>query len=225
MINLNKYDLNWVLRRLPKHVFTLMKEQGDKLFLAGGFIRSCIANERINDIDLFVSNKEDAKTFIQILAQGKKVHETDNAYTVPGRLSIQIIHRWTFDNPCDVITSFDFTIAQAIIWYKDIWNSFCVESYYADLAAKRLVYTNPIREEEAGGSMLRILKFYQRGYRIPLDSLGDVITRLVMAIDFSKTKDSPSQIAKVLTGLLREVDPDIDPTHQAHLPSLGAQND
>jgi hypothetical protein len=28
------------------------------------------------------------------------------------------------------------------------------------------------------------------------------------------------QLAKVLTGLLREVDPNVDPTHEAHLPSM-----
>ena len=95
MNNLNERDLNWTLRHLPKHVTKLMQDVGNKLFLAGGFIRSCIANERINDIDLFVPSKEDAKTFIQILAQGKKIISTANAYTVPGRMTIQIIHRWT----------------------------------------------------------------------------------------------------------------------------------
>jgi hypothetical protein len=74
----------------------------------------------------------------------------------------------------------------------------------------------------AGGSILRVLKFYQRGYRIPLDSLGAVIARLMKPVDFDKIigrTDQEDQLAKVLTGLLREVDPNVDPTHEAHLPA------
>ena len=43
----------------------------------------------------------------------------------------------------------------------------CNIRFYPDLAARRLVYTSPLRNEDAGGSILRVLKFYQRGYRIP----------------------------------------------------------
>jgi hypothetical protein len=88
------------------------------------------------------------------------------------------------------------------------------------LAAKRLVYRSPIRNEDAGGSMLRVLKYYQKGYRIPLNSLGSVIARIVKAIDFEKVDaKNEFQVGKIVTGLLREVDPDIDPLHIAHLPS------
>ncbi len=79
--------------------------------------------------------------------------------------------------------------------------------------------------EDAGGSLLRVLKFYQRGYRIPLDSMGAVLARLCKAVDWDLVKGQGTatsweeQAAKVLTGLLREVDPNIDPDHIAHLPS------
>ena len=70
--------------------------------------------------------------------------------------------------------------------------------------------------------MLRVLKFYQRGYRIPLDSLGAVIARLCQAVNWGKIEthgNTEAQLGKVLTGLLREVDPNIDPLHESHLPS------
>ena len=97
------------------------------------------------------------------------------------------------------------------------------DRFYADLAAKRLIYRSPLRNEDAGGSLLRVLKFYQRGYRIPLNSLGAVIARLVNAVDEEKigafAGNHEQKLAKVLTALLHEVDPAIDPEHIAHLPS------
>jgi hypothetical protein len=118
-----------------------------------------------------------------------------------------------------LITSFDFTIASAAIWFHDKkWQSMCHERFYGDLSAKRLVYMSPVREEEAGGSMLRILKFYQRGYRIPLDSLAKVMTRVFKAVERPDAL-TEEKLAWVVHGLLREVDPLIDPNHQSHLPS------
>ena len=217
-------DLSWCLQRLPLAWRKLMEDRPNKVFLAGGFIRSCIANEPINDADFFCPTADTAAACALSLSEGGKhrVVLTDNAHTVVLRpFTAQFIHRWTFDKPETCIESFDFTIAKAAIWFNGVeWTSCVHERFYADMASKRLIYCAPVRNEDAGGSLLRVLKFYQRGYRIPLDSMGSAIARLVMAVDFSKiekAEDREAQLAKVLTGLLREVDPNIDPTHQAHL--------
>lgn len=230
-MNLMWHDLQWCLRRCPDPVLDLIKKYPNALFAAGGFIRSCITNEHVSDIDLFTPSKEQARDLAQELASAStsgKIHETDNAFTVKGfRTPIQFIHRWVFTKPEDALESFDFTIAMAAFWYDKTlgWQSCCGDRFYQDLAAKRLIYRSPIRNEDAGGSMLRVLKFYQRGYRIPLDSLGAVIARLNSGI---KWDDLPIHltggnrecaVARVITGLLREVDPLIDATHAAHLPS------
>ncbi len=223
MDKLLQEDLMWCLRRCPKDVRKLIKERPNELFIAGGFIRSCIANERISDIDLF-SPSNDASNLcaLKLKRDYYNIVKTDNAITVcgRGRMTAQFIYKWTFAEPKDVLPSFDFTIAKAIIWYdgKD-WNSLCDDRFYKDLAAKRLVYCSPKRIEEVGGSMLRVLKFYQRGYRIPLDSLGAVIARCVTGIDFAKIDSTEEDYAFVLTGLLREVDPLVDPEHISHLPA------
>lgn len=214
MLSLTKHDVYWCLRRLPRPVLRLMHKQGEKLVLAGGFIRSCISSEKINDVDLFTTSKEAAEIFARELAGETYVFRTDNAFSIrlPGTL-VQLIHRWTFETPELVVPSFDFTIARAAIWYsleKKRWESVCDPRFYADLAGKRLVYCSPVRNEDAGGSLLRVLKFYQRGYRIPLDSMGAVLARLVKDVDFDLMKNCPDkekQLAKVLTGLLKEVDP------------------
>ena len=223
-------DLVWCVNRLPKLLRKLMKERPNKLVVAGGFIRSCIANEEVNDIDVFSPSVEEAQLCVSILKLAGpdvlKVVKTENALTVCTKpYPIQFIHKWVYAKPEEVIPSFDFTIARAAIWFDGTnWVSACDNRFYLDLAAKRLVYCSPIRNEAAGGSMLRVLKFYQRGYRIPLDSMGAVIARLMQPIDMAALNDRPAeerekQLAKVLTGLLREVDPNVDPEHIAHLPS------
>jgi hypothetical protein len=231
------HDLQWCLRRAPRQLLEQMKAMGPGLMVAGGFVRSCVANEPINDIDCFCPSKAIAAGIAYGMVDGdpKRVWESENAYTVKGFSSpIQLIHRWTFNTPADAILSFDFTIARAAFWYSiqsNSWQSIADSRFYQDLAGKRLIYTNPIRNEDAGGSLLRVLKFYQRGYRIPLDSYGAVLARLIQGLEVSKVvhggagyvseraKFDEFQVAKVLTGLLREVDPNVDPSHVAHLPS------
>lgn len=217
LFHLSDRDVSWVVRRLPKPVKELLESRSD-IFLAGGFIRSCIAGEEVKDIDLFAPDKETAKIVADSLAAGGDVYTTDNAHTVVvHRVSVQVIHRWTFTSPRDCMMSFDFTIAQAAIWFSNGWMSACHKDYYADLAAKRLVYTSPSRIENVGGSMLRVIKFVRRGYIIPLDSLGAVVARLTSGVDYSKIRQYENsedyseeiRVAEVLTGLLVEVDPSI----------------
>ncbi len=240
---LNPEDLNWCARRLPRRVKEVMKEAQTFLpVVAGGFIRACVANEKVNDVDMFVTGggekscEELAMSLARIPGYGipHKPKKTDNTWHLKiGEMPVQVIHRWTFDNPQAVIDSLDFTICQAVIWFQDKeWRGICNDSFYMDLAAKRLNYTAPIRDEDAGGSMLRVLKYYQRGYRIPLDSMGRVLARMISGISEENWKkrefmqglsekrfEWEKQVGLVLTGLLREVDPLIDADHVSHLPA------
>lgn len=189
-MELNKYDLQWCVRRLPNVLRKLIKKE--EITVAGGYIRSCILNERINDIDLFIPYAKLGRELALYLVNDneKKIIETDNALTIKiAKRKIQFITRWVYEQPKDVLSSFDFTICQASFWWNHYchkWQSECSDQFYPDLAAKRLIYTNPIREEPPGGSMLRILKYYQRGYRITLPSLSDVITRLFSGVDLTR---------------------------------------
>lgn len=233
---LSPHDLLWCVRRLPKAVVALCKAHPGDVFIAGGYVRSRVTGEKVNDVDLFVKDAAAARTFALEVVGGddpeaaeKRLHTTQNAVTVKRTSpTVQFIHRWTYEAPTDLLASFDFTIACAAFWWDGAsWQSACHPSFYADLAAKRLVYTAPQGNEDAGGSMLRVLKFYQRGYRIPLDSMGAVIARLVRGVTREdRASWDEHQWAKVLTGLLREVDPNLDPDHIAHLPSVpGADTD
>lgn len=226
-MKLDNQDLKWALTRLPKKLLVLMQDAQwqNSIFVGGGYLRSIVSNEPVNDVDVFVKNVKDAELLAYKLADNiSDIYKTDNAFTVKGKLPIQIIHRWTFDKIEDVSNSFDFTICCAAFTYNgENWDSYCDDRFYIDLANKRLVYRSPVRNEDAGGSALRVLKYYQKGYRIPLDSFGAVIARLVQAVEFDCI-NSEKELAKVLTGLLREVDPDIDPSHRAHLTSMEDRN-
>ncbi len=222
-MQLDKQDLKWAITRLPSSLKKLMMEPewNGNIFVGGGYLRCTVSGEKVNDVDVFVKSIKDAELLAFKLCQDKKdIVKTENAFTVKGKLPIQIIHRWVFEKPEDVSNSFDFSCCCAVISFDKEWKSFCDDRFYIDIASKRLIYRSPVRNEDAGGSMLRVLKYYQKGYRIPLDSLGAVISRLVKAVDPNKVDMSNEQaVAKVLTGLLREVDPSIDPLHNAHLPS------
>jgi hypothetical protein len=227
-------DLKFALIRLPLNLKNLMEspEWSGRIFVGGGYLRSIVSGEKINDVDVFVNSVQDAEFVALKLANEKKdIHKTDNAYTIKGKTIIQIIHRWVFDKAEDISNSFDFTICCAVIFCtredeKIKWDSYCDDRFYIDLASKRLIYRCPVRNEDAGGSMLRVLKYYQKGYRIPLDSMGNVIARLVKAIDKDKINiNDEGQVGHVITGLLREVDPNIDPFHLSHLPSTETTDD
>ena len=218
MEKLDKIDMKWILRRLPRQVREQMKKAD--LVLAGGFIRACIAGQDVNDIDMFASTPKEAEYAADAMKAelNGTLFKTDNAYTVKGlAVPIQYVHRWVFDNPSSVVESFDFTIARAAIWFDRAdycWESAIDPDFYRDLAGRRLIYRSPERNEDAGGSMLRVLKFYKRGYRIPIDSLGAVLARLIKGIETPDPREA--MFAEQISELLFMVDPDIDPLHEAH---------
>jgi hypothetical protein len=203
-------DLLFVIGRLPKDVIGLVKKYG--LIVAGGFIRSTIAGEKVSDIDFFGKDQPTLRAAAQeiCIARGGRLHETPNAITVLSghRIPLQFIMRWTYENAEGVIPSFDFTVCRAALEFKEEkWRGYCCERFYPDLAARRLYYTHPVRDEEVGGSLMRAIKFIPRGYKIQAGSLAGVIARLMSKVDHDKIRGSEEQLKIVVTGLLREVDP------------------
>jgi hypothetical protein len=210
-------DILWCKRHIPKEVVHMMEELGPKVCIGGGFIRSCITGDSINDIDLFVDSNE-TKNKVAVLLQGERVvktKKTKNALTIMAKpYPIQVITRWMYPHPKEVLGSFDFTIACAVLWCNPKvgspheWCGLVHPDYYQDLAARRLSYTYPQRNEDAGGSALRVLKYYRKGYNITLNSYAGVISRLIGGIHWNEVIESNEKYrAGVLTGLLVQVDP------------------
>lgn len=224
---LSATDLRFVVSRIPKDVRNLMMKTPG-LLLGGGFIRETIAQNKPNDVDLFAFAPSEAECKAILTLGAHKISEnrqtktytTQNAISVftSARMPIQFITRWTFATPEDLVDSFDFTVCQACVWFQDShWRSLISEGFYPDLAAKRLVYTFPRREEEPGGSMLRARKFIQRGYNVQCEALAGVISRLISGVRESKQNErggwsvfeDEKYLSKILTGLLKEVDPNV----------------
>ena len=208
-------DLQFCVARIPKDIRDLMHKYS--LIIGGGFIRNTISGEKVNDIDLFGADA----TTLQLAAQeisiqrGAKIHETKYAFTVlcPPRIPVQLIKRWHYTEMITLCNEFDYTVCQAAIRFlpgeSGGWTSWTGERFYPDLAAKRLVYTSPQRDEEAGGSFLRMMKFLQRGYSIQAASMAAVVARLISKINLHTDLNLGNEkvVTSILIGILREVDP------------------
>jgi len=216
MGELTRTDLQFCVSRIPKDIRELMQKYS--LLLGGGFIRNTISGEKVNDIDLFGADA----TILQLAAQeisisrSARLHETKYAYTIlaPPRIPVQLIKRWHYSEMVKLCDEFDFTVCQAAIrWLsgdpKDAWVSWVGDRFYPDLAAKRLFYTSPQRDEEVGGSFLRMRKFLQRGYSIQACSMAAVVARLISKLNLNTglKLNNEAEVTAVLIGILREVDP------------------
>jgi hypothetical protein len=211
MSHLTDTDLQFVVRRIPKDVRDLLTTE--PFFLGGGFIRETIAGGEVRDIDLFGPTKGRLIDAADGLATRREVkpYRTDNAITVlaPPRLPVQFITRWAFTDAEALAASFDFTVCQAVVWFdkSDLrWKSVTSDAFYPDLAARRLTYTSPVREEEPGGSLLRVRKFLARGYSIQAPSLAAVVSQLMGKVRNVEELTQEGR-TRVLAGLLYEVDP------------------
>jgi hypothetical protein len=230
MQELMNSDLNFVLTRTPRDILALMRKNAGELYLAGGFIRATLASEKVSDIDLFGTDNEKLLVLSTAFALERRgrMFKTKNAVTVlsPPRHPVQFITRWTFKGPSALVLSFDFTVCQAAIWAEVVgedgekkpiykFKSMISDRFYADLAARRLFYTSPRRIEEAGGSLLRALKFSGKGYSIQAPSVAGLVARIVSGIDMREIEKDrkftgvplEQRLAFVITGLLRMVDP------------------
>lgn len=214
MNRLSDSDMRQIVTRLPRDVVELLKTD-PRLFVAGGFIRSVIAGEQVNDVDVWGCDDTTLDVAARLLKEQRsdaRLHKSENAITVlsQGRLPIQFITRWTFRTLEEVVQSFDFTVCAAAIRYNrgtGLWQSACHESFYPDLAARRLNYCFPQRIEDCGGSMLRVIKYVRRGYNIQVLSLAGVISRLIGGVDNIQSLTDEAMRARVIGGKLREVDP------------------
>lgn len=215
---LTEEDLGLVIEKLPRPLRDWMRQLGwtGRIFVAGGFIRATVAGEEVNDIDIFTCSKADSDILARdllglspqqwpdaALRHKAGLVETVNSFTLTSfSPAIQIIHRWNFESASAAIAAFDFTICCAAIWFdgpSDSFKSVCDPRFYPDLAAKRIVYRSPKREENPAGSLLRALKFVRLGYSLSNVALAGVLGRLLHA--FELTSPAPEQEHMILSVL------------------------
>jgi hypothetical protein len=180
---------NRVIDALPKSIVRFLQSSGRGVVLAGGFIRAVEAGEKPKDIDLFLSGGKFEALLPELVSELLReegptfdILRTSNSVSIKraGGITVQLIQRWVYARPEDVTPSFDYTIAQACIWYDLTMRAFdsdCADSFIQDVADKRLVYTSPVRDEAKAGSFLRMVKFLKMGYAIDRKNLAEVTAR------------------------------------------------
>lgn len=171
-----------IIQALPSVVRDAFEHSDLRFYLGGGFIRAIVADEKPSDIDLFVPDQGTANalaTFIAECSIEASIHRSANAITIRGLgRPIQIITRWTYTSASAIIDSFDYTLAQAVLWKEGgEWLTLVSAAFEEDVINRRLVYTRPIRDEEKAGSLVRLFKFYKRGYTPTLNTVADVCAR------------------------------------------------
>lgn len=171
---------------LPSDLKFVLQNFGPRVAVAGGYVRAHAADEPVADIDLWVTDKATAAALVKAIRDAAGpvcigTHETDNSTTIRGFIKpVQVIHRWTFESPGALIDSFDYTIAQGAFWYDGTkWESTAALDFESDVQARRLTYTEPQRVEEPAGSLVRLLKFFKKGYSVSHGTLAKVIARAV----------------------------------------------
>lgn len=214
-VDMDVNDLRSVVRMIPREVREILK-QCAHTSVAGGFVRDTICGEKPSDIDIFGPHVDTLKVAAMELAatyNGRCI-TTNNAITVvtPARSTVQFITRWTYPTVEESIQLFDFTMCKAAVFWRGGWCGIVDRRFYQDVAARRLTYTNPQREEEPGGSMLRAAKFLRRGWRVPFGDLGKIMARMEARLDHNKLSAAPDSerealVGQVFAGLLLEVDP------------------
>lgn len=177
---LDKFDLAGIMSSIPEECSSVWEllTTNPKLMLAGGFIRSCLMNEPIGDIDIFGDELsiEKGKEFLQ-----KKYGDPDPISSSKSTIfngKIQLYQQDYFTTPEELLQDFDFTICQAVVWSSAgalTWESLCSPRYYRDLLKKELHYLG----QTPASSIYRALKFGRLGYKMSARYLPKMFEQLL----------------------------------------------
>lgn len=200
---LHSVDQGKCLDALPPVVCNVLRLHPNKVCVAGGFIRAIVADEDVNDIDIFVDSEETARAVAdEIKPSGGRFYETGKAITIRGmgEPAPQVIYKWTFEHPRDVIAAFDFSIAQAAIWWNGTeWESVCDYYFYRDVKKKALHYASP-KGNDAAGTMLRVLKFHKLGYSIGNEALSNILAAMCEGMRIEILAGTTASLAEAFEG-------------------------
>lgn len=135
-------------------------------FIAGGALTSAFTNSNINDVDIYFKTKED---FIESIYNAYDenlwcVSATDRAVTfVRDDCIIQLMHFDFFPTAEAVFDAFDYTVCMAA-YDIDAEDFIFQEDFMKHAAQRKLSFHSGTRYPY--NSLLRVLKYQQRGYTI-----------------------------------------------------------
>lgn len=186
--------VNNIVAKLPEDVKRLLMHFGSGLCVAGGFCRDAFIGEEPKDVDIFAVDanllaeallwfKTEAKEY-QLEKQKTNsvnfVANMDDEQTgfreVP---PVQFINRVFYPMHGELIKSFDWSVCQIAVYYiiDDGWKGICTKAFGEDIQSGTLHYTAPERDEDPGGSVLRMMRFTQRGWKPTEESIARCLGR------------------------------------------------
>lgn len=135
-------------------------------FIAGGALTSAFTNNHINDVDMYFKSEELFKQAIEHAYDDTLwcVAATDRAVTfVKDDNVIQLMHFDFFETPSAVFDAFDYTVCMAA-YDVDAKEFVFHEDFMKHAAQRKLSFHSGTRYPY--NSLLRVLKYQQRGYTI-----------------------------------------------------------
>lgn len=135
-------------------------------FIAGGALTSAFTGTPINDADMYFKDKD---SFICAVEQAYDeglwcVAATDRAVTfVQGESVIQLMHFDFFETAESIFDAFDFTVCMAA-YDLDKKEFIFHDDFFKHASQRFLRFHNGTRYPY--GSLMRVLKYQQRGYKI-----------------------------------------------------------
>lgn len=135
-------------------------------FIAGGALTSAFTSSPINDVDIYFKTKED---FVEAIHQAYDenlwcVAATDRAVTFARDACIvQLMHFDFFESAARVFDAFDYTVCMAA-YDIDAESFIFQEDFMKHAAQRKLSFHSGTRYPY--NSLLRVLKYQQRGYTI-----------------------------------------------------------
>lgn len=190
---LDEDDIKRIVYALPEQVVELMRRHPGQVVVAGGFIRATVGGEDVNDIDVFVSDEDEAEKWLDDVKLDFDNKDTylQVAPTIECPHEIQVVWRYPYKEPYEILEQFDYTVAKGAVWFDkgdknnpSNFISLCHERFYRDIARKMLVYECE-REVERIESIPRLLKYTSYGYSISPASLSDLMVKTCLSMDLS----------------------------------------
>ena len=208
-MKLKQEHLDEALQLMGEDLRAILKDHPNQLIVAGGLLRAVVEGEDPTDVDVFVRDRKAmSRAVMRLNDLGWVPYTSPKAVTfrLAGRLPVQLIDRWPFDSPLGLIATFDYTMSQAALWHDgDDFRSVASPFFYEEVETKTLTFASPNRSDRDGDAVLRLLKFYRRGYRISLAGLADVLGRLA-----APRREDEHEVAAVLLGKLLDADDSSD---------------
>lgn len=210
-------NVQYLVEKIPLGVLSVLQKLKwqNNAFIAGGFLRQPFDGVPVSDLDIWVSQgagyADMMRDELRRVFPRATVVETEFAYTFHGKgmkLPVQVIHRWRFNTPAEVVAHFDFTCCAAAMWLSGTgqWLAVADDAFAHDCMYQKLVYRVPklAKAEDVAGSLLRMCKYLRKGYSMPPEDLAALIVRFNLAMIHEKKH--PMKIMDVID-VLREVDP------------------